>query len=337
MLSDDELQEIESTAVDLVRGAGKLLLDYFDGPLTIDYKSANNRNPVTEADRASDAYLREEITRRYPDHGIVSEEAEPDADRTTDVVWVIDPLDGTSNFLNGIPIFCVLIAVLERGKPVAAAIFLPDIHRPEGRVLHARAGGGAFNEDVALSIEEEDENKRRMSTWPSYFLRMFAYRRHLRRRLGDVRSLGSSGYELALAGRGVLDYVVFNGLWAWDLAAGLLLVKEAGGIVMQYDRKTHSWEPFESFAPDGHNPALAELGKWRGVMVLGKANSVRFISSGLKVPTYRWRRFRVRLNGWLGRNGTPGGRTRTRGSAAAATRNQPQPPQSQGQGISRRE
>ena len=140
MLDDAQLKEIELQAADLVRGAGALLLDYFDRPLAIDYKSANNRNPVTEADHAADDFLRTEIAKRFPEHGIVTEETESDDDDPREVTWVVDPLDGTTNFLHGMPVFASMVAALERGRPVAAAIYTPRIGGAEGRVLHGRSG-----------------------------------------------------------------------------------------------------------------------------------------------------------------------------------------------------
>jgi myo-inositol-1(or 4)-monophosphatase len=297
LLNDDELQEIETAAVEIARHAGGILLEYFSGPLKIDYKSADNRNPVTDADHASDEYLRTEIAKRFPTHGIVTEETDPDEQNTADVAWVVDPLDGTSNFLNGLPLFGVLIAVLEQGRPVVSAIFLPDIHKPDGRVLHARRGGGAFDEDIPLSNAGELGGKRSMSAWPSYFLRMYTYKKTLRRRLGDVRSLGSAGYELAQCSRGVLDYVMYNGLWSWDLAAGLLLITEAGGTAFRYNTKTKKWSPFDRFSIEGSDapPTLAELNVWRGTVALGRRESVALITSGITVPSYTWRRFKQRM------------------------------------------
>jgi myo-inositol-1(or 4)-monophosphatase len=297
LLSEIELIEIETSAVEIARGAGAILLTYFEGPLKVDYKSANNRNPVTDADHAADAFLNAEIIKRFPSHGIVSEESDPADESATDIVWVIDPLDGTSNFLNGLPLFGVLIAVLEQGKPVVGAIWIPDIFNPLGRVLHAHTGGGAFDEETPLQIEHEPEGKRRMSTWPSYFLRMFTFDKSLNRRLGDARALGSAGFELAQAARGVLDYVVYNGLWAWDISAGLLLIQEAGGIALQFDKPSKTWSPFERISPDSSNrfPTRGEINNWHGTLVLGRRGSVEFISAGIGLPAFRWRRFKNRV------------------------------------------
>ena len=304
MLSETELIEIENAAVELARGAGTILLKYFEGPLKVDYKSANNRNPVTDADHASDAYLHAEIAKRFPTHGIVSEEADPADESATDIVWVIDPLDGTSNFLNGLPMFGALLAVLEQGKPVVGAIFIPDIYNPLGRVLHAHAGGGAFDDDKPLRIDDEPDGKRLMSTWPSYFLRMFTFNKRLHRRLGDARALGSAGFELAQAARGVLDYVVYNGLWAWDISAGLLLIQEAGGIALQYEKATKQWQPFERISPEGTNrpPTRGEVNNWHGTLVLGRRGAVEYIAAGVGLPRFRWRRFKGRVNQLVKRN-----------------------------------
>ncbi len=325
MLTETELREIEASAVELARNAGKLLLGYFSGPLQVSYKSANHRNPVTDADQASDEYLRTEIARRFPDHGLVSEESDEGADRPADVTWVIDPLDGTTNFVHGLPTFAVLIGVLERGRPVVSATFLPSVTSPHGHVLHAHAGGGAYDEDVRLSLAEDAEPVRRMSAWPSYFLRMFKFKPHLSGRLGDVRATGSSGFELAMAARGAFDYATLNNQWIWDAASGVLLVQEAGGRVFTYERSAKRWRPFETFVVEraGDAATPGELRTWRQSLVVGTASATEFITSGLGFQPYRLRRLRRRLSGWL-----------RKPAAAAPT---PTPAQSQGQGKSLRE
>ncbi len=302
MLTDPELREIEASAVELARAAGKLLLGYFDKPLHVTYKVQNNRSPVTDADRASDDYLRGEIARRFPDHALLSEESEDGADRAAAVTWVIDPLDGTSNFLNGLPTFGVLIGVLEQGRPVASATFLPSVTTTEGRVLHASAGGGAFDDDVRLSLDEDEEPLRRMGAWPPYFLRMFKFGPQLRR-LGDVRSTGSAGFELAMAARGVFDYATLNNQWIWDAASGVLLVQEAGGSVFSYERSLKSWRPFERFIVEqaGESPSPAELRTWRRSIVVGKPAAVELIASGLGFQSFAARRLRQRISSLLRR------------------------------------
>ncbi len=302
MLDDAQLQDLERQAADLIRGAGALLLDYFDRPLAVDYKSANNRNPVTEADQAADEFLRARIAERFPEHGVVTEETESDSDEAREITWVVDPLDGTTNFLHGLPVFAAMVAALEQGRPVAAAIYIPRIGSAEGRVLHGRSGGGAYEDGRPIVLEGLDP-PRRMASAPGYFLRMFRQGRHLRRRLGDLRSTGSAGFEQAMAVRGVFDYVVFNGPMVWDLAAGALLVREAGGAVYLWDPRTKQWGPFDTFSPDPHrSPRPSELRGWRGAMVLGKPPVVEHITSGITPRTYPMRALQRRVGQLLGRS-----------------------------------
>ncbi len=298
-LTDDQLAEMEQAAVELARGAGRILLGYFTGPLRVDFKSENNRNPVTDADHAADTYLRDELARRFPAHGVLTEEATDAPDTDTPVMWVIDPLDGTSNFLNGLPVFGVLIAALEGGVPVVAAIFLPSIADPEGVVLHARRGGGAHENGTTLSVRHQAP-PRRMAAMPTYFVRMFSFRPHLRRGLGDVRATGCAGFELASAARGVFDYVVFNGAYVWDMAAGILLVQEAGGSVLTYDRRARAWSPFTRFSLAGEeSPTQSQLRRWRRPIVAGSSDAVEVITRGIGFRSQRWRRFRQRVGDLL--------------------------------------
>ncbi len=305
MLDDAQLTEMEQQACALVHGAGAILLRYFDQPLNIDYKSANNRNPVTDADHAADEYLRAELSRRFPEHGIVTEETESADDEPKEITWVVDPLDGTTNFLHGLPMFACMVCALERGTPVAGAIYIPHIGSADGRVIHTRRGGGAFQNDVPLSIETSDP-PRRMASVPGYFLRMFTPRKNMRRRLGDLRNTGSAGYEMAMTARGVFDYTVFNGPWVWDLATGILAVQEAGGTAMLRNSRTKEWASFETFAtsPDT-TPRPSELRRWRGSLVLGRRETVEIITSGVSLKTYPIRQLRQRAARMFGKGPPP--------------------------------
>ena len=292
-MDDSQLQQIEEAAAEIAMGAGALLLRYFKGPLDVAYKANDKRNPVTDADHASDEYIRGEIARRFPDHGIVSEEMEAAPEDAPDIAWIIDPLDGTTNFLHGVPVFGACIGVLERGAPVAAAIFTPSIHAPEGSVIHGRRGGGAFEADRRLTISNDASptEDRLMGFLPTYFLRMFDFRKQVRRRLGDIRSSGSTAYESALAARGSVDYVVFSGPYLWDVAPGVLLVQEAGGAVWGKAVRAQTWQPFDRFAgADNAAPSLRELRDWRGALILGAPTAAQFIADGTRHRPYRMRR-----------------------------------------------
>ena len=153
-MDDRQLREIESAAVEFAQGAGRILLDHFRRPLRVEFKGRDNRNPVTDADYAADAYLREAIAQRFPDHAVISEET-GSTEAASEFTWITAPLDGTTNYLHGLPVFGVIITVVAGGTPAAAAIFTPSIREPEGVVTHARAGGGAFVGEERLDLRSD--------------------------------------------------------------------------------------------------------------------------------------------------------------------------------------
>ena len=153
MLNDAQLQELEQHAIALARGAGHILLEHFQKPLEVEYKSKDKEHdPVTEADRRAETYLKEEIERHLPGHGIVGEEGAGEGTEVTEFTWVIDPLDGTTNFLNGLPAFASSIGLLHQGVPAVAAVYLPWPTAQAGRVLHARRGGGSREGEQVLQV-----------------------------------------------------------------------------------------------------------------------------------------------------------------------------------------
>jgi fructose-1,6-bisphosphatase/inositol monophosphatase family enzyme len=172
---DDTLaQEIEQHAVRLARGAGEILAEHFGQPIEVEFKDKKERDPVTRADKATQEYLVAEITKRFPDHGILGEEATDEEKESEapakDILWVLDPLDGTTNFMNGLPVFASSIGVLYRGRPVAAALYVPWPQDGGGFVLHCRKGGGCFADDDPVSVFETQEPvPNRLIGLPGYF------------------------------------------------------------------------------------------------------------------------------------------------------------------------
>ena len=148
-LWDDALAEdIEQHAVELARGAGRILAGHFGKKIKVEFKDEHERDPVTAADKETQEYLTAEILKRFPEHGILGEEGTKEEKESEepakDILWVLDPLDGTTNFMNGLPVFASSIGVLYRGWPMAAALYLPWPTNDGGFVLHCHKGGGCF-------------------------------------------------------------------------------------------------------------------------------------------------------------------------------------------------
>ncbi|TAK35161.1 MAG: inositol monophosphatase [Chloroflexota bacterium] len=283
-LSGETLELIEARAVEYARTAGHRLLEFFQQPIEIEFKGEKRREPVSIADRESEQYIRTSISRDFPTHGILGEEGTGQAGQDEEFLWVVDPLDGTTNFLNHIPFFACSIGVLYRMRPVAGAIFVPTSPLGRPAVYHARAGGGAFLEDRPVSVSLATQaNTADLVAVPGRYLERFVRSRELRRHEGELRTLGSIATEMSLIASGSLLYSVFGGPRLWDIAAGIVLVKEAGGQCLTYDRKRGTWHPLERFEINnrGATDALTSLRQWWNPLIAGNKEIAWFVARNL--------------------------------------------------------
>lgn len=307
---EDALRPLESHAVDIVRHAGSILRTHFEGSLDVAYKDEKRSDPVTNADYECQKYLRQAISARFPEHGILGEEDDKaereasDSSLAPDYVWVLDPLDGTRNFLSGMPMYASSVGVLHKGAPVAAAVFLPWNSGSGGLVLHARKGGGTHADGVPLPTLTADEPlARRLITLPGSFASMFRVRPPLQDKMGELRMTGSIAYELALVAKGVTQYAITTAPFLWDAAGGALLVMEAGGVVLCGRRKrllwlwdTVHWEPLEAFVKWGLlGVTMGDLRKWRAPLILGSPAVAQFVAANLTARQTLLRRLKRRL------------------------------------------
>lgn len=212
--------------------AGFALMGFFGKKgLEISSKSSGV-DLVTEADRVAEKIILDAIRRKHPTHGILSEEADPLAS-DSDWLWVVDPLDGTTNFAHGFHLFTVSIALQYRGRSVVGAVYLPALDR----MFSAAAGLGTRVDgkktkvsgrqdlgDCVLATGFPYDRAEHPENNGAYFARMVPLVRGLRR-------TGSAAYDLALVAAGVFDGFWELNLGTWDVAAGTLLVEEAGGTV----------------------------------------------------------------------------------------------------------
>ena len=284
--------EISDLAQQLARGAGEILLGHFGRSITVEYKDEAQRDPVTSVDKACQEFLSTEIVKRFPDHGILGEEGSDDAETDTpapDFIWVLDPLDGTTNFLNGFPIYASSIGVLYRGSPLAGALFIPWPKAGGGFVLRCRRGHGCFADDEPVSVYESDEpGVNRLAGLPGYFNYATGFSSKLRGKAGEMRTTGSIAYELAMTACGVLQYSIFGAPRMWDMLAGALSVMEAQGAVMTRLGRERRWHPLESLVPDWETrqPSLKDLRKWAAPLVAGNRRVAPLIAENIR-PRFR--------------------------------------------------
>ena len=286
-LDGDALREIEEQTVDLAWRAGAVLLEHFQTPLHVEYKGKRAGSaPVTEADRRVEEFLQEELSRRFPEHAVVGEEGAGQGSAAAALTWALDPLDGTMNFLNGLPVYASSIGLMEEGRPVVGAVFLPWPGRVGGRVLHARRDGGAWEGDIPLRVAPgESPAPGRAVVLPRSNTGRYQPQGALQRTPGERRSLYSTAYEIALAADGTYQYALFPTPHIWDVAAGMVLVREAGGDVLTRQRGRADWRPFlavQSGAADGP-PGQEALRAWVEPILVGNPDMVRYVSSRLSL------------------------------------------------------
>lgn len=236
-------------AIRAAREAGAILRDYAGRQFQIEHKGRINL--VTEADLASERYIKELIAVQYPKHRILAEESgasQPDdqGGPPSDYCWIIDPLDGTTNFAHGYPFYCVSIGLECKGEVIAGVVYDPT----RDELFAAERGAGATLNDRAIRVSEVDRLERGLvvSGFPyDVRERMEHYLpawQHFLERAQAVRRDGSAALNLSYLAMGRFDGYWEFGLNAWDTAAGSLMVTEAGGRTTKTDGT-----PFDLFTP----------------------------------------------------------------------------------------
>ncbi|MFN2525772.1 MAG: inositol monophosphatase family protein [Actinomycetota bacterium] len=227
-------QELLELAVDACHRAGMLLLDRYGGPARGVAVKSTPTDLVSDADRAAEGLIVDVISAARPDDGIVSEEGGTRSQG--DITWVIDPLDGTVNFLFGIPQWAVTIAVDDREGTLAGVT-----HDPlRSETFSAMRGNGAFLNDEPIAVTGQDQlSQALIGTGFAYDQRARARQAEILQRVlpraRDIRRAGSAALDLAALACGRLDGFYEAPMERWDKAAGVLLIEEAGGVVSQLE------------------------------------------------------------------------------------------------------
>ncbi len=292
-LEPEFLARLEETAARTVGDVGRMLNAKLGSELKVEYKDEAQRDPVTSADKEAQEYMEGAILKRFPDHFILGEEgedADPDQAPTSDLVWMLDPLDGTGNFLNGLPIFGSSIGVTCKGVPVAGAMAIPWPSAEGIRVFHGSRGGGARIDGKDWVIPEADgSSSGGLASLPGSFGGRYKFRKGMRGSVGDVRVSGSVVYELAMATLGVFQYSLLGGPRVWDVAAGAVIVVEAGGAALASLGRGAGWGPLTHVGPSWNRgdggadapPSIKELRAWARPMIVGRKDIAETVAANL--------------------------------------------------------
>ena len=246
---------------EIAREAGTLLMEYFRRRVSVEYKG--EADLVTEADRESESLIRDRIRNFWPSHDILGEE-QGLVDTGSEYRWYVDPLDGTTNFAHGFPVFSVSMALEHRGKRIAGVIYDPT----RDELFSAAQGGGAYLNRKKIHVSSIGNLSETLvaTGFPShkrhknsniFFYHQITLRTH------GVRRAGSAALDLCAVACGRFDgFWEFN-LNPWDTAAGVLMVEEAGGTVTDFRGGPFQLASRETLASNGlvHAPLVAEFAK----------------------------------------------------------------------------
>lgn len=244
--------ELLNVAIQAALQAGNLLKKGFGTSLEITSKPGRH-NLVTQFDNASEGAIHTIVTERYPSHGFLGEEQ--GFTKKGEIVWIVDPLDGTVNFAHGVPVFAVSIAAAVKREVVAACIYQPIT----GELFWAEKGKGAFLNGAPLVVSPTKKLEEsflatgfpyNVDEDPFHCIETFS---QMTQKGIPIRRLGSAAIDLAYTAAGRFDAYWEVSLQPWDFAAGKLLVEEAGGKVSQYDgADLDVFQPSSLLASNGH-------------------------------------------------------------------------------------
>ncbi|HLX25130.1 MAG TPA: inositol monophosphatase family protein [Usitatibacter sp.] len=221
-----------NTAVKAARKAGSIITRASFDLEKLTVRSKQQKDYVSEVDHAAEDAILSVLREAYPDHAILAEESGR-SDAKSEYLWVVDPLDGTTNFLHGFPQYCVSIGMLHKGVPTQGVIFDPN----RNELFTATRGVGAYLNDKRIRVSKTDRLEaalmgtgfpfREVSNIDDYIRMM----RNIMLATSGIRRPGAAALDLAWVAAGRIDGFWEIGLSPWDMAAGALLVREAGGLI----------------------------------------------------------------------------------------------------------
>ena len=263
--------------------SGKYALENIDSEIQIFSKEGKKNNLVTEIDRRNQKFIISMIKDHFPDHSIIGEEDKKNIKpQLHEIAWLIDPIDGTTNFVNRIPIFSVSIGVLFKGIPIAGAIWTPWMSE-KNLILKASFGNGATINNKKNKIKNILSSKLSeggIATLPSKIENYFKINKNKKEFIGEKRVLGSCAFEMMLIAKGISAYGILGPASSWDFAAGVIIIRESGGEIFSINNK-NEWERFKGFHDNYQNnyETIEHIRNWKGIMAGVSKNIVNFTTN----------------------------------------------------------
>ena len=276
--------EYKNFCISVAEEAGKFVMNYFDKDFEVFSKDTKN-NLVTEVDKGCQELVKNKISNRFPGHSIIGEEDGASSLRnSSEFTWVIDPIDGTTNFANGLPNFSISIGLLKNSEPIAGSIWIPWPNENRCLIFSTAKDEGSWidNRKIDINNPQFSLGEGAISSYSS-FSPIFGNKsrkiKPMNNRLrGDKRVIGSVAYEMAMLSKGVISFALLGPAFIWDFGAGLLLIKEAGGVVLELDINYEPKSEFTSFLNANYQKdedAFVKLKNWTGKFIAGNPDIMK--------------------------------------------------------------
>ena len=287
-ITESELEYVEKSVIRAAAEAGAYVNSRFGGVLEISNKGDKpGKDLVTDVDKKTQQLIAEIMAETCPSHLLLGEEDPPAEDPVAaDWLWVVDPIDGTTNFVNSSLIHAVSVAALYRGVPVAAAMWIPWSNDERSLLMHARAGNGTWIGETKMSVQSPSETGVPVagshSSAPRWIRQAFKVKKPLQGNFGELRDGGSACYEQFMVARGSMQFAITGFAYTWDFAAGTLLTQEAGGKVLALD-SNRRFTPLDAWGRNYANDSATygRIRKWKGLVLSGAPETVDFIAENL--------------------------------------------------------
>jgi myo-inositol-1(or 4)-monophosphatase len=260
-------RRLETLAAELARIAGAEIVASLGRTLLVDYKGQRDglRDPVSEVDRAVETLIRARVGEEYPEHDVVGEEFNDRPNAGHPLVWAVDPVDGTANFVNGLPLFAASVGVLREGVPIAGAIWCSCTHALRHGVYSAHRGGDLrFDGTPMVPVPRPNVRRALLGVPRTDGTGELPF---------DARKTGSAALESAFVAAGLMAGARFETPNLWDVAGGAALVSAAGGRVRE--RRGGTWRDLTRFQSDGDDGP----GGWRAPMAIGAPDATHALET----------------------------------------------------------
>jgi len=276
--------EYKNFCILVAEEAGKFVMNYFDKDFEVFSKDTKN-NLVTEVDKGCQELIKNKISNRFPDHSIIGEEdGDSSISNISEFTWVVDPIDGTTNFANGLPNFSISIGLLKNSEPIAGSIWIPWPNENRCLIFSTAKDEGSWidNRKIDINNPQFSLGEGAISSYSSFSPIFGNKSRKIKpmniRLRGDKRVIGSVAYEMAMLTKGVISFALLGPAFIWDFGAGLLLIKEAGGVVLELDNNYEPKSEFTSFLNTNYQKdeeTFEKLKNWTGKFIAGNPDIMK--------------------------------------------------------------